>query len=112
MVMIGEASTSNLSMIGASVPVGRRERIVLILLCTSCWATSRFFSSTKIMLREEMPSLVVLRNSSMPEMVLTASSSTLVTPVSISSTLVPARVVVTVTMGRSTLGKRSTPMFM
>src|SRR5437764_79625 len=72
---------------------------------------SRLFSRTKVMITEEMPSLVVERSSSMPEMVLTASSIALVTPVSISSTDVPARVVVMVTMGRSTLGKRSTPIF-
>ena len=62
-----------------------------------------------VMTTEVIPSLVVERSSSIPEMVLTASSIILVTPVSISSTLVPERVVVTVTMGRSTLGKRSTP---
>jgi hypothetical protein len=58
----------------------------------------------------EIPSLVVLRNSSIPATVLTTSSIRLVTPVSISSTLVPGRVVVTVMIGRSTLGNRSTPI--
>ncbi len=51
----------------------------------------------------------MLRSSSMPSMVLTASSITLVTPVSISSTLAPFSVVVTVTIGKSMLGKRSRP---
>src|SRR5438067_6030094 len=45
----------------------------------------------------------------MPEMVLTISSIGLVMPVSISVTLAPRSVVVTVTTGRSTLGNRSTP---
>ena len=58
----------------------------------------------------EMPSLVVERSSSMPEIVLTTSSIGLVTPVSISSTLAPGSVVVTVTTGKSTLGNRSTPI--
>src|SRR5262249_684731 len=50
-----------------------------------------------------------LRISSMPSIVLTASSSTFVTPVSISSTLAPLSVVVTTTIGKSTFGKRSRP---
>ncbi len=45
----------------------------------------------------------------MPSMVLTISSIGLVTPVSISSTLAPFSVVVTVTIGKSTFGKRSRP---
>ena len=45
---------------------------------------------------------------SMPSMVLIASSIGLVTLLSISSTLAPVSVVVTVTIGKSTLGKRST----
>ena len=57
----------------------------------------------------DMPSLVVDRSSSMPETVLMISSIGLVTLVSISSTLAPWSVVVTVTTGRSTLGNRSTP---
>ncbi len=76
---------------------------------TSCAATSRFFSTTKETTICEMPSLVVERNSSMPETVLMISSSGLVTLVSISSTLAPLSVVVTVTMASSTLGIKSTP---
>ena len=45
----------------------------------------------------------------MPSIVLTASSRTFVTPVSISSTLAPFSVVVTVTIGKSMFGKRSSP---
>ena len=45
----------------------------------------------------------------MPDTVLTISSMGLVTPVSISSTLAPRSVVVTVTSGRSTFGNSSTP---
>ena len=56
-----------------------------------------------------MPSLVVDRSSSMPETVLMICSIGLVTLVSISSTLAPLSVVVTTTIGNSTLGNRSTP---
>ena len=56
-----------------------------------------------------MPSLVVLRSSSMPLTVLMISSSGLVTLVSISSTPAPRNVVVTTTIGISTFGRRSTP---
>ena len=45
----------------------------------------------------------------MPETVLMMSSIGLVTVVSISSTLAPGSIVVTVHTGKSTLGKRSTP---
>ena len=57
----------------------------------------------------EMPSFVVERSSSMASMVLTISSMGLVTPLSISSTLAPFSVVVMVTVGKSTFGKRSRP---
>ena len=49
------------------------------------------------------------RSSSIPSIVLTASSIGRVTCVSISSTLAPRRVVVTKTNGRSSFGWRSTP---
>ncbi len=107
--MTGAALRSNLSMIGESVPTGSLARIVEILSRTSCAATSRFFSTTNCTTICEMPSLVVDRSSSMPETVLMISSMGLVTLVSISSTLAPLSVVVTVTMGKSTLGSRSTP---
>ncbi len=110
MVSTGDASMSNLSTIGVSVPVGRLERIVLTFPCTSCWATSRFFSSTNCTVMLATPSRVVLRSSSIPETVLTTSSIFFVTPVSISSTLAPGRVTEMVMIGRSTLGNRSVPI--
>ena len=58
-----------------------------------------------------MPSAEVERRSSMPLMVLTASSMRLETCVSTSSGAAPRSVVVTVTIGRSIFGKRSTPSF-
>ena len=61
------------------------------------------------MVTAEIPSLVVERSSSIPDIVLTISSMGRVTEVSISSELAPRRVVVTTTTGKSTLGNRSTP---
>src|SRR5262249_54429485 len=108
-LITGTASTSNLSITGESVPVGSCARTDATLSRTSCAATSRGFSRTKLTTMAETPSRVVLRSSSMPSIVLMASSSTLVTPVSMSSTPAPFSVVVTVTIGKSTFGKRSTP---
>ena len=59
----------------------------------------------------EMPSDEIDRNSSMPLTVLTASSILSVISVSISSGAEPGWRVVTVIIGKSTLGKRSTPSF-
>jgi hypothetical protein len=56
----------------------------------------------------ETPSAEVERSSSMPEMVLTASSMRLVTCVSTSSGEAP-RSVMMVTVGNSIFGNRSTP---
>src|SRR5262249_47539168 len=58
----------------------------------------------------ETPSRDTLLSSSTPWMVLMMSSSGLVTPVSISSGEAPRKVVVTLTMGSSTLGNWSTPI--
>ena len=105
----GIASMSNFSITGGSVPTGSWARTRDTLSRTSWAATSRDFSRTNCTTMVESPSLVTLRSSSMPSIVLIASSSTLVTPVSISSTLAPLSVVVTVTIGKSMLGKRSRP---
>ncbi len=99
-------------MIGESVPTGNWDKIVDTLSRTSCAATSRFFSTTKETTICDMPSLVVERSSSRPDTVLMISSKGLVTLVSISSTLAPLSVVVTVTIGNSTFGSKSTPSFM
>ncbi len=76
---------------------------------TSWAATAPSFSRTNWMMTVEIPSRVVDAISSIPETVLTVSSILLVTDVSISSTLAPRSVVVTLTTGMSTLGRRSTP---
>jgi hypothetical protein len=104
--MTGTASTSNFSMTGGSVPSGScasdAAHLVAHVLRGDVARTSRARTGRRAM-RE--PSLVMLRSSSMPSMVLTASSITFVTPVSISSTLAPLSVVVTVTIGKSMFGK-------
>ena len=70
------------------------------------------FSSSKLTMTCDTPSVEIERSSSMPLMVLTASSILSVTSVSISSGAAPGRRVTTATIGKSTLGKRSTPSFL
>ena len=69
-------------------------------------------SSSKLTMTCETPSVEIERSSSMPLMVLTASSILSVISVSISCGDAPGSVVTTATMGKSTLGKRSTPSFL
>ena len=98
-------------MMGGSVPCGSCDSMVFTLSRTSCAAMSRLRSRKNWTVMRETPSMVVLLSSSMPCTVLMISSSGLVTLVSISSGDAPRSVVVTVTMGSSTLGNWSTPMF-
>src|SRR5262252_4754717 len=81
----------------------------LTLSRTSCAATSGSFSSRKLIITCETPSDEIERSSSMPLIVLTASSILSLTSVSICSGAAPGCTVVTTTVGKSTLGKRSTP---
>ncbi len=81
----------------------------LTLSRTSCAPTSPSFSRSKRTVTTEMPSEETENSWSMPLMVLTASSILSVISVSISSGAAPTRTVVTLTSGKSTLGKRSTP---
>src|SRR5881275_3157214 len=96
-------------MIGCSDVSGRSPTMRLTLSRTSCAATSAFFSRRNVMKTCETPSTEVERNSSMPLMVLTAASTLSVTSVSISRGLAPGLTTVTVMVGRSIFGKRSTP---
>ena len=108
--MTGTESRSNLSTMGVSVPVGRRERMVFTLSRTSCAAASRLRSSRNCTVIRDTPSSETLLNSSMLWTVLMISSIGLVTLVSISSGDAPRSVVVTVMIGSSTLGYWSMPM--
>ena len=64
---------------------------------------------TKVMITWLTPSTEVERSSSMPLMVLTAASILSVISLSTSSGAEPVSTVVTVTTGKSILGKRSMP---
>ncbi len=109
MVMIGAESRLNLSTSGTSIPSGICFMIPEILSRISCAATSPFFSNTNCTTIVVTPSRTVDRSSSTPETVLIASSIGRVTLVSISSGLVPGRLAITETTGKSTLGNKSTP---
>ena len=76
---------------------------------TSLAASCTLRSSTKVAKTCDWPSMELERSSSRPAMVLTASSMVLVIWLSISSGEAPGRRVVMVMVGRSTLGKMSTP---
>ena len=108
-VTTGAASRLNFSTTGGSQPTGSRGSRMDILSRSSWAAMSPFFSSLNPTTTWVNPSRVVLRSSSMPLTVLTASSTSFVTADSISSTLAPLSVVVTTTTGTSTLGNSSTP---
>ena len=107
-VMIGAASRSNLLTRGVSIPSGRIRLIDEILSRASCAPTSPFFSKMKRTTTVQLPSRVVERNSSIPEIVLSASSIGLVTELSISSALAPGNAAEIEITGKSTLGNRST----
>ncbi len=108
MLRIGVPSMSNFATSGASVPSGSCVSTLETLSRTSCAPASPSRARSKKMTSVEMPSLVVEVIWSMPSMVLIASSRGLVTLLSISSTLAPLSVVVTVTMAKSMFGNRST----
>ena len=112
MVITGIESGSNFSTNGCSMSLGRSERMRFTLSRTSWAAMSASFSSTKVMKTWEMPSEETERSSSMPLVVFTASSILSVISVSTSSDAEPGKRVVTVMMGKSILGKRSSPRFM
>ena len=96
-------------MMGARVSRGRLRITVATLSRTSWVATSIFRESSKVTITTELPGPEIERSSLMPATVLTTSSMRCETWISISSVEAPARVVRTVTVGRSTAGKRSTP---
>src|SRR5437773_6725391 len=105
----GAASGSCLSTRGCWIVFGRRGRTPFTLSRTSCAATSVSFSRMNDTITWEMPSEETERRSSIPLIVLTASSILSVISVSICSGAAPGCSVVTVTVGKSIFGKRSTP---
>ena len=105
----GAESGSTFSTMGDSVPAGSRESTVPTFSRTSLAASCTLRSSTKVAKTWLCPSMVEERSSSSPLMVLTTSSMGLVIWLSISSGEAPGSRVVMVMVGRSTLGKMSTP---
>ena len=105
----GAASGSILSTRGCWMVFGRRGSTPFTLSRTSCAATSVSLSSRKDTITCEMPSDDTERRSSMPLIVLTASSILSVISVSICSGAAPGWTVVTVMVGKSIFGNRSTP---
>ena len=108
-VRTGAASGSNFSTVGCWIVLGSSGSTRLTRSRTSCAAMSASFSSRNEMMTCETPSDEVDRSSSIALMVLTASSILSVISVSTSSGAAPGRRVVTTTVGKSTLGKRSRP---
>jgi hypothetical protein len=84
--------------------LGKSAIAPLTLSRTSCTATSTSFSRANIRKIWATPSLEIERSSSMPLMVLTASSNLSVICVSTSWGAAPGRRATTETMGKSTLG--------
>ena len=104
----GAASGSSLLISGLLVPSGRSLRIAETCSRTSCAATLTSLSSLKLTTTCETPSVEIERSSSMPLMVLIASSILSESSVATSSGAAPGSSVMTLTTGRSTLGNRST----
>ena len=105
----GAESGSTFSTMGGSVPAGRRPSTVPTFSRMSLAASCTLRSRTKVAKTCDCPSMVEERSSSSPLMVLITSSMGLVIWLSISSGEAPGSRVVIVMVGRSTLGKMSTP---
>src|SRR5690606_7627197 len=101
-----------LSTVGCSAVTGRFGIMVWTFCWTSLNATSTSFSRTNWTNTRDAPSIEDERSSSIPLMVLTASSTFSVISVSISSGDAPGLITVTVSVGKSIFGNRSTPRLM
>ncbi len=108
-VTTGVLSLSNFCTTGGVASSGNRRPRVLTRSRTSWAAVSKLRSSLKVAMTKEVPWLEIERNSSIPSTVLTTSSICCVINDSTSSGAPPGRPVRTLTVGRSTEGKRSTP---
>jgi hypothetical protein len=111
MVMTGALSLLNFWTTGGRRRASSGSRLMTVETRsrTSCAAVSRLRSSLKVAMTNEVPGPETERSSSMPSTVLTTSSMGCETSVSTSSDDAPGREVRTLTVGRSTDGKRSTP---
>ncbi len=106
---IGCASGSILVICRGRVSRGNWLTICASLSRTSCVAASMSRSSVKVIVTRELPWSEEARSSSMPLMVLTASSMRFVICVSISSALAPGRFACTETTAASVFGIKSRP---
>ena len=95
--------------LGRAMPCGRSRRTVAMCSRTSCAAMSVSSRAANCAMTSETPSVEIERSSSMPLMVLTASSILSVTSVSTASGDAPGYGVTMVTSGKSTFGNWSTP---
>ena len=109
MVRTGAESLSCLLTIGGCTSGGRSRTTVATRSRTSCAATSMSRSRLKVAMTNETPEPDTERSSLIPSTVFTTSSIRCESTVSTSSGDAPGRLVRTVTVGRSTDGKRSTP---
>ena len=108
--MIGSESGSTFWMTGGSTCGGRLRIAPETFSRTSLAASLMSRSSTKRRVTVALPSLMRCASiSSMPEMLLSASSSGSTTAVAISDGLAPGSCTLTVTVAGSAWGKRSTP---
>ncbi len=109
MVTTGVLSLLNLATTGGLASGGKSRTTVLTRSRTSCAAVSISRFRLKVARTIEAPCTETERRLSMPSTVLTTSSMRCETSVSISSGEAPGSCVRTLTVGRSTDGKRSTP---
>ena len=105
----GDESVSSFLINGGLASRGSRLITVATASRTSCAAMSMSRFRVNVMVRIEVLSVEVARMLSIPSTVATASSRRRVMVLSISSGEAPSSMVRTVMIGRSTLGKRSTP---
>ena len=108
-VTTGAWSLSNLDTIGGRISRGRLRTAMATLSRTSWAATSICRLRAKVTMTMQVPGPEIERSSWMPWMVLICSSSRWATRVSTSSVEAPGSSTRTLTVGRSTAGKRSTP---
>ncbi len=108
--MTGLESVFTFMITGSVMSSGSRERMAEICSRTSWTARSMSRSSSNSTMTEDEPSMLEDETVRTPFTVLTASSILSVTSMSMISGLAPVSLVVMLTMGKSTLGKRSTPI--
>ena len=108
-VMTARESLLNLLTIGGSVSSGRLRMTLETRSRTSWAADSMSRSRRKVAMTTVEPAREMLRSSSIPSTVLTASSISRATSISISSGEAPGSEARAETLGMSTEGRRSTP---